>query len=210
MKLYLIGGLGADHRVFEYLKLEVPTYIIKWNKPHKKEPIVKYAERLIVQIDTSEKFAIAGVSFGGILAIEISKIVIPQSLILISSVIESSQLPRIYVSIGKLGVLKLVPNLFIKPPTFLSTYFFGAQNKKLLQQIINDTSPVFIRWALNKILEWKSSSLLIPTLRIHGTNDKIIPLKGNALQIKNGGHFMVVDRAKEISMLINNHFRSVK
>lgn len=30
MKLYLIGGLGADERVFQYLTIEPPTQVIKW------------------------------------------------------------------------------------------------------------------------------------------------------------------------------------
>jgi len=37
MKLYLIGGLGADERVFEYLNLNCATQTIKWIKPNLKE-----------------------------------------------------------------------------------------------------------------------------------------------------------------------------
>jgi len=96
MKLYLIGGLGADERVFKFLHSEFPNQIIKWIEPLKMEPIEDYTKRLSEQIDTKEKFGILGVSFGGIIAVELSKIIKPQITILISSVELASQLQPQY------------------------------------------------------------------------------------------------------------------
>ena len=203
MKLYLIGGLGADERVFKYLKLNNETQVIHWIKPEPDEELKDYAKRLLNQINQNEEFGLLGVSFGGIIANELTKLVQPQILILISSVETSSQLPRKYVSIGKTRILNIIPDSLIKPPNHLLGFLFGAQNKELLKQIIRDTNPGFIRWALNSIIKWSNEEHLINTVRIHGTNDILIPLKGNAIKVKDGGHFMIVDKAKEISNLIN-------
>jgi len=150
-----------------------------------------------------KSFGLLGVSFGGLIAIELSKLTKPQKVVLISSVETNDQLSKFYLSVGKLGILNLIPNSMIKPPKILLRFLFGAQDKKLLSEIIADTKPSFIRWALNTIIGWSHSLNSIKPIRIHGTNDKLIPLKGEAIQIKNGGHFMIVDRAKEISVLIN-------
>lgn len=208
MKLYLIGGLGADERVFKYLTLDVETTVIKWIEPKPKEKLQSYVIRLSEQINQEVEFGILGVSFGGIVAIELSKITNPLILFLISSVETSKQLPQNYVYIGKTQVLNLIPNQFIKPPKPLLGFLFGAKNKKLLEQIIKDTKPKFIRWALNEIINWSNELNYLDTIRIHGTKDKLIPLKGNAIEVKDGGHFMIVDNAEEISKIINEQLKN--
>lgn len=207
MKLYLIGGLGADQRVFKYLNLNFETEIIQWIVAKPKEEIQSYANRLSKQIDQSESFGILGVSFGGIVAIEISKLLNPTKLILISSVITNDQLPNYYIMIGKSKILDIIPNSLIKPPKHLLGFLFGAQNKSLLNQIIEDTKPEFIRWALNTIINWSNESINTEVVRIHGTKDRLIPLKGIAIKINAGGHFMIVDKAEEISKLINKEIK---
>lgn len=208
MKLYLIGGLGADERVFKYLTLDVETTVIKWIEPKPKEKLQSYVIRISEQINQGVEFGILGVSFGGIVPIELSKITNPSKLFLISSVETSKQLPQNYVYIGKTQVLNLIPNQFIKPPKPLLGFLFGAKNKKLLEQIIKDTKPKFIRWALNAIINWSNELNYLDTIRIHGTKDKLIPLKGNAIEVKDGGHFMIVDNAEEISKIINEQLKN--
>lgn len=203
MKLYLIGGLGADERVFSYLKLNCETKVIEWIEPKPKETIISYSRRLLKQINQEEKFGLLGVSFGGIIAIELSKLSKPEKVLLISSVETDNQLPKKYLTIGKTRILNLIPNSLMKPPKPILGYLFGAKNKQLLEQIIKDTSPTFIRWALNTIIKWSNRKNLNKLIRIHGTNDKLIPLKGEAFKIENGGHFMIVDNAEEISKLVN-------
>jgi len=207
MKLYLIGGLGADERVFKYLKLINETQVIQWIKPKPKEELKDYAKRLLNQINKNEEFGLLGVSFGGIVANELTKLIEPRILILVSSVETSSQLPKSYVSIGKTRILNIIPDSLIKPPNQLLGFLFGAQNKGLLKQIISDTNPGFIRWALNSIINWSNEENFIKPIRIHGTNDKLIPLKGKAIEVKGGGHFMIVDKAEEISNLINEQMK---
>ena len=207
MKLYLIGGLGADERVFQDLQLDTECQLIEWIDPLESESLSSYVNRLIPQINQNETFGMLGVSFGGIVAIELAKIIKPEVLILISTVENDRQLPKKYVNIAKLGVLNLIPTFLIKPPKFLQTYLFGATNKKLLHKIIRDTKPTFIRWALNSIINWKNTINSTKIIRIHGTKDKLIPIKGEAIKIKGGGHFMIVDNAEEISNLVNEKLR---
>lgn len=203
MKLYLIGGLGADSRVFDYLQLDSETQVIDWIKPVRNESLADYVSRLKKQIDTEQDFGLLGVSFGGLIAVELAKQIESSKLILISSVEIADQLPRKFVWIGKTGVLKLIPDALIRPPRFIQSYLFGAKDKKLLNKIIQDTEPSFIRWALNIMLNWKNRSNSIKPTRIHGTKDRLIPLVGNAITVEGGAHFMIVDKAAEISAIVN-------
>ena len=203
MKLYLIGGLGADARVFEHLQLDCKTQVIDWIDPIKDESLSDYVTRLKTQVDTSQDVGFLGVSFGGLVSIELAKQIQPSKLILISSVETDDQLPRKFVWLGKAGILKLIPNALIRPPRIVQSYLFGAADKNLLSEIIQDTEPSFIRWALNRMMRWKNKSNSIEPVRIHGTKDRLIPLMGEAIKIEGGMHFMIVDRAEEISALVN-------
>lgn len=210
MKIYQIAGLGADERVFSFLNIDVDCTTIHWIDPFQKESIQSYASRLVSQIDTREKFGILGVSFGGIIALELGKIIQPEVIILISSVEKDNQLPLRLRSIGKMGILHFIPNAFIKPPKLLQGFLFSAVNKKLLHAIIKDTDPNFIRWALEAIIHWSHTDNAIPCIRIHGTKDRLIPLKSEAIKIQGGGHFMIVDKAEELSTLVNKQLSILK
>lgn len=213
MKLYGISGLGADKRVFQYLNLDCELIPIDWIIPNDNESIEGYSIRLAQKIDTSEAFGILGVSFGGLVAVEISKKLNPDLTILISSVEKSNELRFLYRMIGKLKIVQKIPEKLFDPPRLIASWIFGAEHKKLLYQILDDTDLRFAKWAINELVNWKNNKKITNRiLKIGGTNDKLIPPKrGHNLKlIEKGKHFMIVDRADEISRLINIETRNIK
>lgn len=207
MKIYGISGLGADKRVFQFLKLDCELIPIDWIMPLKNEPIENYALRLAKVIDTDEEFGILGVSFGGLIAVELSKKLNPTLTILISSAETNKELRLIYRLFGKTGIVNWIPKEFFNPPKFLAHWIFGTRRKKLLNAILDDTDLVFAKWAIQELLTWKNvEKIANPCLKISGTKDKLIPPNNakNINLIKNGEHFMIADKAVEISQIINN------
>ena len=101
MKIYGISGLGADERVFQYLEIGEEIEVLKWIVPEKNENIVAYSKRLANQINTKEDFILIGVSFGGMIAVELGKIINPEKIILISSAETKNELRSIYGLFGK-------------------------------------------------------------------------------------------------------------
>ncbi|MFC3563064.1 alpha/beta fold hydrolase [Pedobacter jamesrossensis] len=212
MNLYFISGLGADKRIFSKLKLDknIKVIHVDWIEPNKNEPLAHYAKRLSQIINLSERFCVIGISFGGMIAVEIAKIYQPHVTIVISSPVESKYLPKMYRLAGRLKLINLVPAWILKASNKISqNYFFGVKSveeKKLLSQIVADTDPKFLKWAIGSILSWKNNIRPKNLYHIHGTNDKILyskKAKPNFL-IKNGTHFMVYQNASEISGLIND------
>lgn len=204
MRIYGFSGLGADKRVFEYLKFDCEFVPVDWIDTLKNENIENYAIRLSKIIDTKEDFGVLGVSFGGLIAVEITKHLNPKFTILISSIETRKDLRWIYKVIGKSKILKLIPKIFFKPPPILVSYFFGAKNKKLLKAIIKDTDPKFVKWALQQLLNWKNETKIDDSIKIVGEKDIPLPAKklDNHIMVKNGKHFMVVDKAEEITEII--------
>jgi len=205
LKLYAISGLGADHRVFDFLELDYDLEVIPWIEPEKNEALSSYARRLGDSIDTTQPFGLIGVSFGGMVVVELNQVLSPELSILVSSVATSKEVPGFYRLIGKLGILKLFPKWFFNPPRPIAYWIFGAQKKKLLKSILDDTDLSFAKWAVLKIVSWQSSFAIPNLVRIHGNRDRLLPLKRHvdAIVIDKGSHFMIVDMAEQVSEAIN-------
>ena len=212
MKIFAISGLGADERVFNYLTLDHEIVPIRWIAPRKKETIIAYSKRLIQEYRISEEndYAILGVSFGGLIAIEMSKIVNPKWTILISSIETRTELSSIIKLLGKSKLLNLIPKEILKPPLFFAQFIFGTDQKKLLKAILKDSDLTFTKWALKELTNWKNETRLPNLIKIGGSKDILLPAKGNnTILIEHGTHFMIVDKAEEISNLLNEKLENV-
>ncbi|EJP15850.1 hypothetical protein LEP1GSC080_1201 [Leptospira interrogans str. FPW2026] len=203
--LYLISGLGADERVFKNLDFgENDLKYIFWVDPRANEEIFSYCKRLSKQISKSEEIILIGVSFGGIVAIELSKIISVKKIIIISSIKNKMEMPKIYRFISALGIIKMVPAFVYKIYNPILSYLFGInsdEDKKLLKDFIKLTNAKFIKWALSTILKWYNQYTQNEIVHIHGDKDKLFPVRSikNAFIIKNGGHFMILNKSDEIS-----------
>ena len=78
MKAYCISGIGANEQIFHNLNLKFDYVPVKWVETTYKESLKDYAQKLCEQVDTSEKFVLIGVSYGGMLATEMNKFINPQ------------------------------------------------------------------------------------------------------------------------------------
>jgi pimeloyl-ACP methyl ester carboxylesterase len=208
MKVYFISGLGGDSRVFQFIELPAgyEKVCVEWI-PHKKtESLGDYAIRLAEKIDKSEPFILAGLSMGGMIAVEIAKRYPPVLTILMSSVPLHSHFPQKLRWMHALQLHRIVPVTLYKTASLIKRSFSNEQKevKELLKELIRDSDPAFLRWALKAILEWKNEWLPSPLLHIHGTRDEILPLKYTQPThlVDNGKHLMVLSKSEVINTLL--------
>lgn len=205
--LYIFSGLGADKRAFQKIDFsDYNTKFIEWIEPNVDENINEYALRIANQIG-SKKPTIIGLSFGGIIATEIAKIIETEKIILIASAKTKFEIPKIYKLIGYLKIDKIIPGKLLIIPNLILDWAFGIENntdKLLLSEIIRDTNPKFLKWAIRQILTWNNIQTPLNTIHIHGTKDRILPYKNiqNANKIENGGHFMTIDKSEQLTKLL--------
>jgi pimeloyl-ACP methyl ester carboxylesterase len=211
--LYCISGLGADERVFS--KLDIKGHDLKpvrWLQPLPGEQLNSYAERLSQQIEDPEPI-ILGLSFGGIMAIEISKLKPVSKIILLSSIKTSSELPAWMNLAGRTSAYKLLPSKQIssikalKALRPIQNYFLGAnseEEKMIANEYRDHVDPVYLKWSIGQVLTWKNNSIPSNLVHIHGSNDHIFPVKKikNAHIVPGGGHFMVVNKPQQIASII--------
>ena len=213
-KIFIFSGLGADHRVFHKMNFQdwEPVFI-HWLEPLKKETMQEYALRISQQI-TEPNPIVLGISFGGMMAIEVSKFLPFQKLILIASAKTKQEIPLLYRILGKLKVPLFFPMEWLKKSNRLSYFVFSVSDKddrKILDDIYHETSPTYLRWALNAVCTWQNEELswnciLAPKkiMHIHGTNDRILYYSNikNAVPIPNGGHLLPLTETQKLEELI--------
>ncbi|MEQ8685800.1 MAG: alpha/beta hydrolase [Imperialibacter sp.] len=210
-EVYLLSGLGADKRVFQFVDFSgFKVKHINWIEPLGNEAIEDYARRLLRQINTSSPILI-GVSFGGMMAIEIGKLIDTEKIILVSSAKTKFDVPFYFRLVGQLNINNLVPTKLFKKVNALTYWFFGARTKrekKLLREIILDTDDNFLRWAIDKIVNWRNEIYLKGVSHIHGDMDRILPIKTANFTISGGGHLIIVSKGDEIGQIITNTLSS--
>ena len=206
-KVYFISGLGADKRIFSLLDLSFcePVFI-DWITPVKNESLESYALRLRKQIPEEAPW-IVGISFGGMLTVEIAKADPSVHAIILSSNKTKKEFPPYFRTGLYLPLYKWSPARLSKKFTLRTSFLLGGTNdaeKKLLYQIIRESDIHFVRWAISAILRWKNMTIPGNIIHVHGTADKLLPpryVKADYM-IEGGTHVMTLDKHPEISQLL--------
>ncbi|RZK23388.1 MAG: alpha/beta hydrolase [Hymenobacter sp.] len=204
---YLLPGLGADERVFRGLRLPGPAVVLHWLAPQvPTEPLRHYAARLAEAVPLGQPCWLVGVSFGGLLALEVGRLRPLARVVLISSLAAASQLPPLLKFGRATGLYRLVPFGILPRLPRLAQWFFGARDGReyrLLAGILRDTDPNFTRWATRQLLHWDSTGVP-PATRVHGTHDRLLPASSAHIDylLPGAGHFLIVSHAAQVSYIL--------
>jgi len=205
--IYIFSGLGADERVFQYLDFSGhQTTFIQWELPHRNESIEAFASRLLPQI-THSKPTLIGLSFGGLIAIEIAKQIETEQVILLASVKTKKEIPLFYRLGGRVRLHKLLPTHLLKGENLFSNMVFGKSqdsDRQLMRSIFSGTNPKFLKWAIHQVVCWKNTTEPENTQHIHGTKDRILPFRrvNCQFEIIGAGHLLTLKNADEISRIL--------
>jgi len=78
---------------------------------------------------------------------------------------------------------------------------------ELCREMYDELPKHFFREGLRMLAEWRGCDIRIPTLRVHGKDDHIIPLENTSgvdLAIPNARHLVSISNAPEVNAAINN------
>lgn len=206
--IYCISGFGADERVFTKLDFgENDVHFIPWKIPEKKETIFSYAKRMSEDIMHPNPILV-GLSFGGMMSIEIAKIIPVEKVILISSISTFHELPLFMKIAGKLHLNRLIP---MKPYSILEpleNYNLGVETKeekKLLKEYRKNLNIQYSNWAMDQVVNWKNNKIPTKLVHIHGTKDHIFPIRyiqNPDYIIQGGGHLIPMNNSKEMNEIL--------
>jgi hypothetical protein len=208
--IYFVPGLAAGPEIFENLTFDPEVYelhYLKWIQPLAlEESISNYAMRM-TEFIRHDNPVLVGVSFGGIMVQEMSKYVKAQKVIIISSVKSKNELPLRFKIANLSKAYKMFPAKLVSNFESYSQYFVGKKlqkRAKIYKKYLSERSEKYIRWSVKNIVRWGNDHPAQNVIHIHGTEDYIFPISkiNNAIKIEGGTHIMILNRAKEISKIL--------
>jgi pimeloyl-ACP methyl ester carboxylesterase len=209
--IYLISGMGADERIFKYLRFPegYVTHFLHWLPTIPGESFSDYAARMSTGIEHQD-VTLLGVSFGGMLSLEIARQLQVKKVVLISSLKNTGEKPAYFRWVKKMGLLRLlgVPDSFIKHRKYFVQPFLHAESKEekdILRDYMQKTSFDYLRWAIPVVIDWENDYIPASLIHIHGSKDFTLPIRHvkPTHTISTGGHLMVFNRAAEINAILN-------
>jgi len=211
--IYFVPGMAAGSEIFRNIKFPetYEVHILEWLIPEKNESLKAYAERMARRIQEKNPILI-GVSFGGVVAQEMSDFLELKKLIIISSVKSKDELPRRMKLASLTKAYKLIPTGLVLSADDLTKYSIGPKTKKrlsLYQEYLHVRDKQYLDWALEKMITWGKKEKLQDVIHIHGEKDVVFPIKyiDQCEVIKGGTHIMILNRGREISQKLLEIFK---
>jgi pimeloyl-ACP methyl ester carboxylesterase len=207
-KIFLIPGLGADCRIFKNLSFKGHEVIYaNLVEADKTDTLASYAPKLIDQYHITKGSILIGNSLGGMLAVEIAKLVSLKKVILISSIKTAGEAPGYFSFFRKVPVYNILPRKLFTSVDFLMELVFGEMakdDKSLFIDMLKKSSVPFLKWAMGAALHWDNKFVPKNLYLITGDKDLVFPYKRikDAIIVKGGTHVMIFDKAEEIDKIL--------
>ncbi|MEO6630082.1 MAG: alpha/beta hydrolase [Mucilaginibacter sp.] len=209
-KVFVIAGLGADARAYNKIDLSGHEVIrIDWIEPDRTDTLKSYAQKLILQYNITPLSVVIGNSLGGMLAMEIAKILPLKKTILISSVKTIDEAPRYFSFFKALPVYKLIPGKLITSMGFTIRFVFGKMDEAdewLFNDMLKKSSRKFVTWAMGATVNWNNKTIPQNVYTITGNKDHVFDYRRihDAIIVNGGTHIMIFNRADEINKILKD------
>lgn len=179
-RVVLFSGMGGDKRMFAPIRaagfeLVAPDHI----EPQEGEGLEAFAERTASRHGLGADDVVGGVSFGGMLAAQISSRRKVAGVVLLASCHQPRRLQARYRAVEFFS--RALPDALLGlrswPPLVRGRFApVDPANAALLIEMARGYSPAMLRRFGRMIVEWPGvESFSCPMLAVHGADDRIIP-----------------------------------
>ncbi len=201
---FLIPGLGATEFMFKDLReaLEFSLICPAWPKYHGETGYRELAQRFIHECGIREGDVVGGASLGGMIALEIAKIVNVRAVVLLGSCTEAGMVRRPLVALSPLaGHL----------PVRLLQTIIGVVPHPLCRMFA-ECDPEFMRAMALHIKHWQGNEQVsAPLFQLHGKRDLMIrPPKKCDCILPKAGHVPTMTHTQDCADFLRSVHRQVQ
>lgn len=198
MRFQLITGFGLDKRAFDPLGLPPDRFILHDLIPILPgETLKDYALRMARSMGVVPDDVVGGISFGGMLGLEIAKSLGSRGVILIASADHPRHIRKrflIWSHIARFAPDPLIRRVFGLIPWVLKRQnLLTPEGQALLNAIMTAFPPSLLREIPARIRTWEGCTPGVPVRRIHSQGDWLIRLNGDPshLQVVTGRNHLI-------------------
>jgi pimeloyl-ACP methyl ester carboxylesterase/N-acetylglutamate synthase-like GNAT family acetyltransferase len=210
-RLVLLPGVGTTARLLDPQRAAFPSLEVpEWLEPQRGESLPSYGSRMARALEPVEgDLVLGGISFGGMVALEMARHLRARVVTLIASCRSASALTVPAHALAR--VMSRMPNAAFTPPPPLSTFAawaLGARTppqRALVHELIRTARPGFAKWGLHAIVAWHPKADPACAVRaIHGADDRLIRARRVRAEreVPDAGHLVNVTHAEEVNAFL--------
>lgn len=196
-KWFLLPGMGATSAMYNALRhnLDVEIGFPDWPTYDGEKTYADVARRVVDENKIGNGDMIGGSSLGGMIALEISRIIEPKAVILLGSAVHSDEVQ---------GLLALLSPLAAITPIAVVQLLAGKQ-KNLVSRMFSEADTEFIRAMCAYLRHWQGyAGPTSAIFRLHGGKDQIIPCPSSGTTVVgDAGHLVAMTHAKETAAFLH-------
>ena len=181
--------MGANSKMYQgaWLDFNQVTYL-DWPPYEGEASLSELAKRVATHYRIKDNDILIGSSMGGMVALEISKLLYLERVVLVGSAIDVSEMNSF--------LTLLTPFVDFAPIDFFQK--LAGRHDSIFQQMFASSDANFMRTMCRAISKWEGyPGNLTNVTRIHGEKDKVIKCPRDCHVIKRGGHLIPITHARE-------------
>lgn len=214
-RLIMLPGMGTRAPLLDPQRRAFPSLQVPdWVRCRPDDSLADYARRLLDTVDTTGRFYLGGVSFGGMVALEMARHATPEAVLLIGSARSGRQVPPAFRLTARIGQRLPLLALALLPRPLIRLHFrwrerLTAEHQAILAKATRGFDRDLLRWTGGGIARWRfEHDIHAPIYQIHGSDDWLLrpppPAPGVEL-IPRGRHMINLTHAEAVNDFIRRH-----
>lgn len=214
-RLIMLPGMGTQARLLEPQRRAFPTLQTPdWIACRHGESLGEYARRLLETVDPTPPVYLGGVSFGGMLALEMAAHCKAEAVLLIGSARSGLQVPGHFRTTARVGRRMPMWMMALLPRTLIRLHFawrerLNREQIALLRRATQGVDRELFRWTGDAIARWHfDRDPGCPVYQLHGRRDWILkpPPRGEGVElIEEGRHMINLTHVGRVNAFIHRH-----
>jgi pimeloyl-ACP methyl ester carboxylesterase len=195
--IYLLPGMGATSKMYQGAWLDInPATCIDWPPYEGEASLSELAGKVASHYPIQDNDILIGSSMGGMVALEISKQLRLDRVVLVGSAIDVSEMNWL--------LTLLAPFVDSAPVAFFQK--LAVRHNGLFLQMFAASDADFMKAMCKAISSWGGyPGDLTRVTRIHGEKDKVIKCPQDCHVIKRAGHLLPITHATKCVDLIHRY-----